>query len=81
MKSKIKGRLQCAICGKGVQTSNLVSFSKQRTKVARKPNLHSHKMMIDGSKVKIKVCTTCKRSLRLGERNAAQKQANISAQI
>lgn len=78
MKSKIKGRLQCAICSKGVQTSNLVSFSKQRTKIVRKPNLHAHKMMIEGSKVRIKVCTTCKRALRLAERNAAAKLATAN---
>lgn len=74
MKSKIKGRLQCAICSKGVQTSNLVSFSKQRTKIVRKPNLHAHKMEVDGTKIRIKVCTSCKRALRLAERTAAQKQ-------
>lgn len=65
MKSKEKGKLGCAICGKGVQHSNSVSFSKRRTKIIRKPNLHSHKLVIDGSKVKIKVCTSCKRSLRV----------------
>lgn len=79
MKSKIKGRLQCAICSKGVQTSNLVSFSKQRTKVVRKPNLHSHKMFVEGTKIKIKVCTSCKRALRLAERNAVAKQVKVSA--
>jgi large subunit ribosomal protein L28 len=80
MKSKIKGRLQCAICSKGTQTANSVSFSKQRTSHKRKPNLHSHKMVIEGTKMKIKVCTTCKRALRLAERNAAaQNQVTLSA--
>ncbi|HEX9008226.1 MAG TPA: bL28 family ribosomal protein [Patescibacteria group bacterium] len=79
MKSTIKGRLECAICGKGVQTSNLVSFSKRRIKHVRKPNLHSHKMEVEGTKIKIKVCTSCKRALRLAERNAAQKQLTASA--
>lgn len=68
MKSKIKGRLECAICGKSSQTANLVSFSKRRIKTVRKPNLHSHKLVIGGEKIKIKACTRCKRDLRLAER-------------
>lgn len=79
MKSKIKGRLQCAICGKGVQIANLVSFSKRRIKHVRKPNLHTHKMKIDGTAMKIKVCTSCKRALRQADRVAAQNQATQSA--
>jgi len=60
----------CAICGKGVQYSNLVSFSKRRIKHVRKPNLHAHKLMVEGQRVRIKVCTICKRSIRQTERTA-----------
>jgi large subunit ribosomal protein L28 len=63
-----KGKLGCATCGKGVQHANLVSFSKRRVKHIRKPNLHVHHLTIDGTKIKIKVCTTCKRTLRAEQR-------------
>lgn len=66
----------CVMCGKGVQNSNLVSFSKRKIKHLRRPNLHTHHLLVDGSKVKVKVCTTCKRSLREGER---QIQATANA--
>lgn len=66
------------MCGKGVQNSNLVSFSKRKTKHIRRPNLHTHHLVVDGTRVKIKVCTTCKRSLREGDRDA---QAAVSAKV
>ena len=68
MKQIEKGKLGCAICDKGVQHANLVSFSKRRVKHIRKPNLHVHHLTVDGVKVKIKVCTVCKRSLRKTQR-------------
>ena len=68
VKQPEKGKLQCAICGKGVQHANLVSFSKRRIKKVRRPNLHVHHLVIEGTKVKIKICTTCKRSLRETQR-------------
>lgn len=71
-----KERYGCVICGKGVQNSNLVSFSKRKIKHIRRPNLHTHHLMVEGSKVKVKVCTTCKRSLRMGER---ETQAKVNA--
>lgn len=74
-----KGRLQCAVCGKGVQHANLVSFSKRRIKKVRKPNLHVHHLVIEGVKVKIKVCTTCKRSLRETQRAEQVAKAKVSA--
>ena len=70
MKQAVKGRYGCAVCGKGVQHANSVSFSKQRTKIVRKPNLHTHHIEIDGIKTKIRVCTSCKRALRVDYRKA-----------
>lgn len=79
MKQIKEGKLQCAICGKGVQHANLVSFSKRRVKKVRRPNLHVHHLVIDGTKIKIKVCTVCKRVLRKTQREeqvAAAKKVN-----
>lgn len=72
MKQKEKGKHGCAICGKGVQHSNAVSFSKRRIKIVRKPNLHTHKMLVDGTKIKLNVCTQCKRGLRVEHRKVVK---------
>ncbi len=64
----MKKRYGCAICGKGIQHANLVSFSKNRVHKIRRPNLHSHKMKIGGESIKVKLCTSCKRTVRLAER-------------
>ena len=53
----------CNICGKGVQHANLVSHAKNRVHIVRKPNLHTHKMVIDGEKIKLSLCAKCKRSM------------------
>ncbi len=65
-----KEKYGCVICGKGIQNANLVSFSKRKIKHIRRPNLHTHHLVIDGQRVKIKVCTTCKRSLRVDDRKS-----------
>ncbi|MBU1071376.1 50S ribosomal protein L28 [Patescibacteria group bacterium] len=59
-----KGKFGCAMCGKGVQFGNKVSHAKNRNKMIRRPNLHMHKMLVDGKMVKVKLCTKCKRAAR-----------------
>ncbi len=66
-----KTKYGCAFCGKGVQFANLVSFSKNRVHKVRRPNLHTHRMLIEGEKMKLRLCTSCKRSVRLEERAKA----------
>lgn len=68
MKAKLNSKYGCALCGKSVQFANLVSFSKNRVKKIRKPNLHTHRMMIDKLMVKVKLCTSCKRMVRRVEK-------------
>lgn len=63
----VKTRYACSFCGKGVQNSNLVSFSKNRVHRIRRPNLHAHKMVIEGEAIRLKLCTSCKRSVRASE--------------
>lgn len=79
MKQAVKGKYGCAVCGKGVQHANLVSFSKRKIKTVRKPNLHAHHLIVDGSRVKIKVCTSCKRALRVDYRKAQAVTAVATA--
>lgn len=54
----------CDSCGKGVQHSNLVSHAKNRTHTIRKPNLHSAKLMIDGQRLRVRMCTKCLRTVK-----------------
>ncbi len=79
MKQVEKGKYGCAVCGKGVQHAHLVSFSKRKINTVRKPNLHVHHLVVDGSRVKIKVCTSCKRGLRIDYRKAQAVTAVASA--
>ena len=79
MKQVEKGKYGCAVCGKGVQHAHLVSFSKRKINTVRKPNLHVHHLVVDGSRVKIKVCTSCKRGLRVDYRKAQAVSAVASA--
>ena len=51
----------------------MVSFAKNRVHHVRKPNLHTQRLKIEGEKIKIKVCTACKREIRQAER-AVQKK-------
>jgi len=64
----VKTRYSCDFCGKGTQNANLVSFSKNRVHKVRRPNLHAHKMNIEGEAVRLKLCTSCKRTVRLPEK-------------
>ncbi|MFZ2201997.1 MAG: bL28 family ribosomal protein [Microgenomates group bacterium] len=66
----IKKKYGCTFCGKGIQNSNLVSFSKNRVNIIRRPNLHTHRMAIGGETVKLRLCTKCKRSVRAEEKTA-----------
>lgn len=59
-----KRKYGCARCHKGVQYAQNVSHAKNRTKKIRYPNLHTHKMVVDGVKVKMKLCTKCKRMVK-----------------
>jgi len=69
-----KRKFGCFLCGKGVQFAHKVSHAKNRTKIIRRPNLHTHKMVIDGEKVKIKLCTKCKREVRRMERDVQKEK-------
>lgn len=75
----MKARYACDFCGKGTQNSNLVSFSKNRVHKVRRPNLHAHKMVIDGEAVRLKLCTSCKRTVRLPEKDKIAAAAALVA--
>ena len=48
---------RCEISGKGITFGNQISHSHRVTGRVWKPNLQSTKIMINGTPVKVKVCT------------------------
>ena len=59
---KLKIKYGCEKCGKGVQFANQVSHAKNRTKIVRRPNLHSARIVENKKIVRMTLCTKCLRS-------------------
>lgn len=49
----------CHVCGKGPRTGNNVSNANNRTKRRFLPNLQRVKILEEGVKRRVKVCTRC----------------------
>lgn len=49
----------CHVCGKSPQTGNRVSNANNRTKRRSLPNLQAVKILEDGVKRRVRVCTRC----------------------
>ena len=63
----------CEACGKGIMRGNKVSHSKHRTKRIFKPNLQTVRLMVDGKKCKMKVCTKCLKTLKKNQKPLVAK--------
>lgn len=50
---------KCKMCDKKALNSNLVSHSHRKTKTLQQPNLVNAKLLINGIKTKIRICTSC----------------------
>lgn len=61
----------CEICGKGKQFGHNVPFSMKKTNKVWKPNLQRTHLEIDGTKVRVKICTQCMRTLEKYKREGA----------
>jgi len=59
----------CEICGKGKQFGHNVPFSMKKTNKVWKPNLQRTQLEIDGTKVRVKICTQCMRTLEKYKRD------------
>ncbi len=73
----------CEICGKGKQFGHNVPFSQKKTNKVWKPNLQRTRLEVDGTKVRVKICTQCMRTLAKYEREAnvkAEAQAAAKAE-
>lgn len=55
---------RCEISGKGITFGNQISHSHRVTGRIWKPNLQSTKIVINGTPVKVKVCTKVLKSLK-----------------
>ena len=55
---------KCDLTGKGKQFGNNVSFSQRHTKKVWNPNLQTKTLIIDGRKVRMKLCTQAIRTLK-----------------
>jgi len=52
----------CDICSKGRLTGNSVSHSNIKTKRVQRPNLKKVRALVDGTTLRLRVCTRCLRS-------------------
>ena len=59
---------RCDICGKGRQVGNKISHSHIKTKKVWLPNLQKVKAVVDGTPVRLTVCTRCLRSGKVVKR-------------
>lgn len=74
----------CEICGKGKQFGHNVSFSQRKTNKVWKPNLQRQTLEVDGTRLQIKICTSCLRTLakykkQAGEAAAAKAEPAVKA--
>ena len=69
----------CEICGKGKQFGHNVPFSQKKTNKVWKPNLQRTHLTVDGTKVRVKICTQCMRTLAKYDREAAAKAETAKA--
>lgn len=49
----------CYVCGKGPRSGNHVSNANNRTKRRVLPNLQKVRILEDGAKKRVRVCTRC----------------------
>ena len=53
---------QCSICGKTRRVVNKISHSHIKNKRIQRPNLRRVRVLMEGQKVRIRICTRCLRS-------------------
>ncbi|AGG06721.1 MULTISPECIES: 50S ribosomal protein L28 [Dehalococcoides] len=54
--------MKCEMCGKTPSFGHNVSHSKRRTNRMWMPNIHSAKIAVNGTEVRMKLCTRCIRT-------------------
>lgn len=69
----------CDICNKGKQYGHNVSFSQRKTQKVWKPNLQRQYINLGSSRVQVKLCTQCLRTLAKYRRDTEAKAAKATA--
>lgn len=69
--------LRCYNCGKGIMVGHNVSHAKNRTRKVFKPNLHPAKIVVEGTSMRVRLCTKCLRDLR-GRSTRAKKPIRLA---
>ncbi len=70
----------CDICGKGKQYGHNVPFSMKKTNKVWKPNLQRQRLIVGSSRIQVKICTACIRTLAKYQNQAAEKAAQKQTQ-
>lgn len=73
----------CDLCAKGYQKGNLVPRGigrrvTRRTITMKQPNLRSKRLEINGSKIRVSICSSCLKRLKFEDR--AAKAATVSTE-
>jgi large subunit ribosomal protein L28 len=71
----------CDICNKGKQFGHNVPFSQKKTNKVWKPNLQRQRLTVGGTRVQVKICTGCIRTLAKYQREEAAKLAAAQAPV
>lgn len=75
----------CDVCGKGYQKGNLVPRGigrrvTKRTIIARQPNLRTKHFVINGTNVKLQICSSCLKRVKFEENRAnVEAAAKVAA--
>jgi large subunit ribosomal protein L28 len=67
----------CDICNKGKQFGHNVPFSQKKTNKVWKPNLQRQRISIGSTRIQVKLCTACIRTLAKYQREAAAKAVAV----
>jgi large subunit ribosomal protein L28 len=67
---------KCYNCGKGIMVGHNVSHAKNRTRKVFRPNLHSARVVVEGTSMRVKLCTKCLRQFK-GKSTRARKAAAL----
>lgn len=69
----------CDICNKGKQYGHNVSFSQRKTQKVWKPNLQRQYINLGSSRVQVKICTQCLRTLAKYQKQQTAELAKAEA--
>lgn len=72
--------MKCFNCNKGVMYGHKVSHAKNRTNRLFLPNLHSARILVDGTPMRVRLCTKCLRRNKKNLRDEKVLPQMISVQ-